>query len=202
MIHAYDENDLLIIQDKLGSILEYAVLNENIDIDEFSKIFIDSNISKAIEINDYRYTLGKSSIELLSIILNKEPIYYEDAPIATPEYWVGYVLAYVEWYYNISFKEIIEAYPCSKLLNDYFPYHEMDIRKILEIYDRKLNIVSKLKIKREEAKLSQSELALLSNVPERTIKAYDQKKLDISKGQIETIYKLSKVLNCKMEELI
>ncbi len=202
MIHAYNENDLLILQEKLGSIFEYAVINEKIEIDDFANKFVESYISKAFEINDYKYTFGKSSIELLAIILNKEPKYYEDMPIVTPEYWVGFVLAFVQWYYNISYKEIISAYPCKELIKEYFPYHEMDIRKVLDLFNIRLNIVSKLKLKREEAKLSQSELSIISNVPIRTIKAYEQQSIDISKGQIDTIYKLSKALHCKMEDLI
>ena len=71
MIHAYNENDLLILQEKIGSIFEYAVINEKIEIDDFANKFVESYISKAFEINDYKYTFGKSSIELLAIILNK-----------------------------------------------------------------------------------------------------------------------------------
>lgn len=50
--------------------------------------------------------------------------------------------------------------------------------------------------------LTQSELAEISGVSLRAIKAYEQGKLDISKAQGETLYKLSKTLDCAIEDLI
>ncbi len=54
----------------------------------------------------------------------------------------------------------------------------------------------------KEKKLSQTELAGISGVSLRAIKAYEQGKLDISKAQGETLYKLSKTLDCSIEDLI
>ena len=45
---------------------ELATLEEKIEIDDFSSIFIASNVSKAIEKADPVYVLGKSANELLS----------------------------------------------------------------------------------------------------------------------------------------
>lgn len=50
--------------------------------------------------------------------------------------------------------------------------------------------------------LTQSELAKISGVSLRAIKAYEQGKLDISKAQGGTLYKLSKALDCAIEDLI
>ena len=61
---------------------------------------------------------------------------------------------------------------------------------------------AKLKILRKKKGYSQKSLALLSNIPLRTIKAYEEGTLDIAKVQCETIYKLSKTLNCTIEDLI
>ena len=202
MIHAYDDYYLPKNQRKLAELFELAVVFRDIDIDEFMDKFISSNMARAFETNNFKYTLGKSPVELLAIILNEEPKEISILASATPEYWVGYVLAYVSWYYNISFKELIEVYPCSKLILNYFPYHEMDIRKVLELYENKISIESKLKKYREKKNYSQSDLALVSEVPLRTIRSYEQGTNDITKGQVETIYKLAKALDCKIEDLI
>jgi len=202
MIHAYDDDCMPVIREKVACMFEIAVIHKKMDIDDFANKFISSNISKALETNDFINSMGKSGIELLSIILNEEPENIIQNPFPTPEYWVGYVISFVQWYFNKSFKEVIQAYPCSKLINNYFPYHEMDIMEIVELYKEKLNIISKLKIYREKNNLSQGELANLSGIPIRTIRAYEQGKLDIAKAQAETIYKLAKVLNCTIEELI
>ena len=202
MIHAYDEYYLPRIQRKLAELFELAVVFRNIDIDEFADRFISSKMARAFETNNFKYTQGMSSIELLAIILDEEPKEMSLLASATPEYWVGYVLAYVSWYYNISYKELIEAYPCSSLILNYFPYHEMDIRKVLELYSDKIKIESKLKICREKKNYSQNDLSIISNVPIRTIRSYEQGTNDIAKGQVETIYKLAKALDCKIEDLI
>ena len=59
-----------------------------------------------------------------------------------------------------------------------------------------------LKILRNKRRLSQVELSKISNVSLRSIKAYEQGKLDISKAQGDTLYKLSKTLDCSIENLI
>ena len=202
MIHAYDEYYLSKNQRKLAELIELAVVFRNFDIDEFMDKFIRSNMARAFETNNIKYTQGMSIIELLAIVLDEEPKEISLFASATPEYWVGYVLAYVSWYYNISYKELIEAYPCSSLILNYFPYHEMDIRKVLELYNDKIKIESKLKKYREKKKYSQNDLSIISDVPIRTIRSYEQGSNDIAKGQVETIYKLAKALDCKIEDLL
>lgn len=202
MIHAYDERYLSNIQKKLGIMFEYALIYKKIDIDDFSLRFSLSKVGKAFEKNDLIYTLGKSESELLSIILDTEIERIELPIVIGPEYWVGYVIAYVSWYYNLPYETIVNCYKPSLLINNYFPYHEMNINKILEIYDKRINLLSSLKVLREKKELTQLELATLSNVPIRTIKAYEQMSLDISKAQGDTLYRLAKVLDCKIEELL
>lgn len=202
MIHAYDEYYLSKNQRKLAELIELAVVFRNIDIDEFMDKFISSNMARAFETNNIKYTQGMSIIELLAIVLDEEPKEISLFASVTPEYWVGYVLAYISWYYNISYKELIEAYPCSSLILNYFPYHEMDIRKVLELYSDKIKIESKLKKYREKKKYSQNDLSIISDVPIRTIRSYEQGSNDIAKGQVETLYKLAKALDCKIEDLL
>ena len=202
MIHAYDEYYLSMGQQKLGSIVEIAVYQEKIAIDEIMDKFISSPISKAFESGDPVYLAGKSANELLGLVLEKEAKESEQNMFASPEYWVGWILAYTQWYLNKPFSEIIKAYPASKLLMNYFPYHEMDEKATVALIEKHLSQDVSLKIWRKKRRLSQSELAKISEVPLRTIKAYEQRKLDISKAQGDTLYKLARTLDCTMEELI
>ena len=89
-----------------------------------------------------------------------------------------------------------------KLLKKYFPYHEMDIMHSVELFRIRLPEINKLKKLRRERNLSQAELAVLSGVPERTIRSYEQGKTEISKAQAETLYALAQVLGCAIEDLI
>lgn len=62
--------------------------------------------------------------------------------------------------------------------------------------------MSNLKKLREEASLSQNKLATLSGVSNRMIQYYEQGAKNINKAQADTLYKLSKILNCSIEDLI
>ena len=202
MIHAYDEYYLDMAQRKLALMFELAVYQEKLTVDEFGERFIQSSVSKAFEEGDPVYLAGKSANELLGLVLNKQMKETEQNMLASPEYWVGWVLAYTQWYTAKSFAEIIKAYPCSKLLLNYFPYHEMDETETVKLIQKQLQAESSLKLWRRKRKLSQTELAGISGVSLRAIKAYEQGKLDISKAQGETLYKLAKTLDCSIENLI
>jgi len=202
MIHAYNLDYLNIIINKVGSIFELAVNKESYDIDKFMNIFIESDISYYLENANPIYALGKSSNELLALITNKEPKEYYESNYASPEYWTGYVLAYASWYLNKSFKEITSYVKASLVLNNYFPYHEMDISRIVKFINSKLPKINRLKEFRLKNNLSQNELSIMSGVPIRNIRAYEQEKLDISKAQVDTVYNLSRALNCSIEALI
>ena len=148
------------------------------------------------------YALGKSANELLALILDKEPLNIETSSYASPEYWVGWVFAYAQWHFNKSYAAIISAIPCSTILGHYFPYHEMDIMHSMDLVAKYLKPICALKVIRQKCKFSQTQLANLSNVPLRTIKAYEQGTVDIAKAQAETLYSLAQTLNCTIEDLI
>ena len=182
MIHAYNEQFLDIIQRKVSAMFELAVLEEHIEIDAFALKFLSSPVCRALETADPVYALGKSANELLALILDKEPLNIETSSYASPEYWVGWVLAYAQWYFN--------------------KYHEMDIMHSMDLIAQYLKPICPLKAIRNQRKLSQTQLANLSNVPLRTIKAYEQGTVDIAKAQAETLYSLAQTLHCTIEELI
>ena len=62
--------------------------------------------------------------------------------------------------------------------------------------------MNKLKEKRMQRKLSQSQLAKASGVSLRMLQKYEQGDRDIKKAQAETVYKLAQALDCTIEELI
>ena len=87
----------------------------------------------------------------------------------------------------------------------YSVYHEMDISQFIESMEkfyREAVMETKLKTIRESRGVSQSELAKLSGVKLRSIQMYEQKVNDIDKAQAQTLYKLSRVLGCNIEDLL
>ena len=202
MIHAYSDDFLPTIQGKLASMFEIAVLKKHLSIDDFAEKFLSSPVCRAFETADPVFVLGKSAVELLGMVLHEAPDPVQTDSYASPEYWVGYTLAYMQWYFNKPYSKLIAALPCGELLAHYFPYHEMDIRQSVDLFFSKLRPVCPLKRFRAAKHLSQRDLSLLSGVPERNIKAYEQGKIDIGRAQAETLYALAKVLNCSIEDLI
>ena len=202
MIHVYKSQYGDIIQIKVAEMFELAVLNEKISIDDFANAFANSRIGKAFEEMDPVFVLGKSSNELIAMIIDKPPVDVYIAQYASPEYWVGWVLGYAQVNLKKSYKTLINVFPCNELLNHYFPYHEMDINQIIDVFKKRLSGYSVLKETREKIGLSQNELSLMSDIPVRTIRAYEQNKLDLRKAQVDTVVALARALGCSVDYLI
>ncbi|MCD8307977.1 MAG: helix-turn-helix domain-containing protein [Clostridia bacterium] len=177
-------------------------MEEHMDIDEFMEKFISSGMAMAFEIANAKYVLGKSVYELMRIILQREPVGREHPYAATPAYWVGWVLAYAQWYLNRTFEQITDKFPCSMLILYYFPYHEMAISKSLDLIKEKISYDLPLRAFRKERHFTQEELARFSGVPLRSIRAYEQGKVELYTAQAETVYRLAKALSVTMEELV
>ena len=59
-----------------------------------------------------------------------------------------------------------------------------------------------LKYKREQAGLSQRDLAEISGVPVKTIQQYEQQQKDIRKAAYETVCRLADALHCAPDETL
>ena len=99
MIHPYDEYYLDIAQSKLALMFEITVYQKKMNIDDFSKKFIESEICQRLEKADPIYLAGKSAQELLELVLKRNIEVKEINMAASPEYWVGWVLAYTKVVY-------------------------------------------------------------------------------------------------------
>ncbi len=202
MNYPYSEFDMCLMQELLAGMFQIAVQEEHMDIDAFANKFLDSEVCTAFETADPVFIYGKSENELVGIILDKEPFSGVQPLTTTPEYWVGWVLVYAQWKLRIPYRTIIEKFPSSELAMEYFPYHEMDISYSLELIKKRIAYESPLKLYRNKMEYSQKELSLLSGVPLRTIRAYEQGTTDIAEARGVTLYNLAKALDCTMEDLI
>ena len=131
------------------------------------------------------------------------PVYFP--PERSAEYWVGWALAEYQWITCKRFKSIFSRISFSEIRAMYRVYHEMDIIHFIEDMDTRYREVEKepqLKVIRESHGLSQRELAELSGVKLRSIQMYEQKVNNIDKAQAGTVYKLSRVLGCTVEDLL
>lgn len=202
MIHAYNEIYLNNVMKNLAALFDLAINAEGFDKDEFAKKFAQSDIASGIENGVPDMLAGKSATEFLIELIGKDLEYTSVPTDRTPEYWAGWVLAYAQWYLNKSFSEILSVMPFSRLLNMYYPYHEADEMKTVEVIQGLFPNTSALKLLRQKRNLTQEQLATLSGVNLRSIRSYEQGSNELAKAQGETLLMLARVLNCTVEDLI
>ena len=149
------------------------------------------------------------SVEIQEIIMYAYMNYKFPEKIFSEErsevYWAGWALAEYQWATCRRFKDIFSRIPLSEIVTMYSVYHEMDIGHFIEDMNKKYMSVTQeihLKTIRENRGISQVELAALSGVKLRSIQMYEQKVNDIDKAQARTLYKLSRVLGCSIEDLL
>lgn len=210
MIHAYQEIYLSKSQQVLGDAFDYAINFCLIPGDDFIKLFLVSSISKKIEEGDVNYILGKSGIDIvLEIVKETTGKVIEAKSIESinrsKEYWIGWAIGYYQWYSDRKFFEIFQAISFNDLENMYYTLHEADISKFVEIINQRIKDVfpeTKLKHFRLISGCSQLELSKKSGVSLRSIQMYEQRNKDINKASVETLYRLSKVFGCSIEDLM
>ena len=212
MIHAYSELYLEEMQGDMGLVFDLAVNVLHYDINEFNEIFINSTIAKKIECGDSSVLAGKSGIEMLYDILDEHDDKYrdiqqEDIDIwsRSPQYWVGWILCYYQWYTAISFLEIYKTVTAKDIEDMYMPYHEMDESQFVDEINRRrsdIRAMTYLKYFRQKAGYTQQQLADLTEVPVKTIRQYEQGQKNINKASAETVIKFSRVLCCQPFDLL
>ena len=210
MIHAYDEMYLRHARAALARMLDFAVYDLEYDLSRFFEMFLRSDVSEKFQRGDYVVVAGRSGVELAYMVIEdveQRPCDVKPGFTAQrrPEYWLGWALAYYQWETGLTFEEITEHIPVEEILALYWPYHEMDIRqfvdKMNELY-RPAVPETRLKCRRQQAGLSQSQLAEATGIPVRTIQQYEQRQKDINKAQAQYLVVLAQVLCCEVEDLL
>lgn len=209
-IRAYDESYLAVAQNILGHAVDFAVMTLNLDPDEFGNLFIVSDASRQFARGNPRYVAGMNGCELARQVLSEshtsfidvEDVMFQDK---SPEYWAGWALAFYQWYSSRSFMEILYAVSLSRIIEMYPVYHEMDIHQFTDHMDdimKEAYPVTRLKTRRTNNGLSQSELASDSGVALRQIQLFEQRRRDINSAAAITLLRLSRALYCQMEDLM
>ena len=210
MIHAYQEIYLSKAQAVLGEAFDYAVNTCSISGENFIKQFIVSSVSKKMENGEPAYLAGKSGIELVKDIV-AETVGKEltevppDRLDRSTEYWIGWAIAYYQWWSGKKYGVIFKAFTFDELQKMYYTLHEADVSKFADIADERMKEFypeTNLKRIRTAYRCTQADLAKKSGVSLRSIQMYEQRNKDINKANADTLYRISKVLGCSMEDLI
>ena len=210
MIHAYQEMYLNKAQSVLGDAFHYAINTCNISGGDFIKLFLASSVSKRLENGEPTYLVGKSGIEIVVEVLaetmGKDVNEEQQAQIGrSREYWIGWAIAYYQWYSSRKYGEIFNVVSFEDLQNMYYTLHEADISKFTTIMDGRIRDFfpeTNLKRIRTAYGCTQAELAKRSGVSLRSIQMYEQRNKDINKASVESVYRMAKVLGCTIEDLL
>lgn len=211
MRHPYDIDYLDDAQDILGDMFDFAINTCKINAEKFIVLFHNTNVASQFEKGNPKYIAGMNGCEVVRDIMNRAGIPIDETIDdimyleKSPEYWAGWILCYYQWVTGYSFKRILDKVPISKIIGMYYPYHEADITKFVEVMNKDMrenHEQTMLKRLRVYAGLSQRMLAEKSEVSIRQIQLFEQRERDINKTSAETLEKLSHALNCKMEDLI
>lgn len=210
MTRAYQEIYLSKAQSVIGDAFDYAVNTCAILGTDFVKLFIASSVSKRMENGEPAYLAGKSGIEIVREIvaetkgqeLQIEP---QEHFGRSKEYWIGWAIAYYQWYSGRKYSDIFKVLSFEDLQKMYYTLHEADITKFVDIVDSKIKeYFSETNLKRIRTAygFTQAELAERSGVSLRSIQMYEQRNKNINKASADSMYSLAKALGCTMEDLI
>lgn len=211
MRHSYEEQYLEIAQDSLGEAVDFAVNAIGMDGDYFMDLFIQSGYAEKFQRGDPRVLFGMSGTELVDqVMITCEQILPEQEPQETDSYgswyWAGWILAYYQWESGLPFSRIREFLPLEDIVLMYHPLHEAPEETFVETANRirqqKFHRGGQLKALRTGAGLSQRQLAEQSGVGIRAIQQYEQGAKYIEQASGRTLYSLSQVLHCHMEDLL
>ena len=209
-IHAYDEMYINSAQQILGHATDFALVSLGLDADAFETALTISRAAKQFEDGNPRYVAGMNGCEFARIVLTQTGNSFPDIEDEmfldkSPEYWSGWALAFYQWYSCKSFEEIFSLIHLSDVIGMYPVFHEMDIMRFVEKIDSLSTDASsdtRLKIRRLNCGLSQSELAKISGVALRQIQLFEQRQRNINNASAVTLFKLGKALSCSMDSLL
>ena len=210
MIRAYPEIYLPKAQAVLGEALDYAVNSCGMSGEDFINMFTVTSVSKRMAVGEPALVAGKSGIEIAIDTVFEATGNILDIPpgesfFRSAEYWIGWAVAWYQWYSARSYGEIFQAMSFTDLRSMYNPLHEADVSKFAEIADdlvRKCFPDTNLRRFRLLYGCTQEKLSRLSGVSLRSIQMYEQRQKNINRASAESLYRLSRALGCAMEDLI
>lgn len=209
-MRAYPSDYLASAQKVMGDMLDFAVNTCEFELAEFYRLFLVSDVSGQLQNGNATYLAGRTGCELAKEVMGASGLsvdQYEDEIYLdkSPEYWVGWTLAFYQWYTCRSFARIQRVLSVDRIVEMYDVYHEMDIMHFVEEVNRLWDAYyaeTNLGRLRKWAGLSQSELANLSGVSLRQIQLFEQRQRDINHTKAIDVVRLGRVLGCSSEDLL
>lgn len=207
--------DVLYLEDAMGCLatfFDYACNDYGAEGHEVSRLFASSSLARLFESGAPWVVSGRSGIELFWDL--SRALGYADeleGPAATPrfgrtpEYWAGWVFAYIQWRFSLTFAHIFDVLPFDELVGMYHPWHEASEERVARLFAERMakhRGPTNLARMRSSCGYTQRELAELSGVSLRSIQMYEQRNKDINRAHAASLARLARVLHCRIEDLL
>lgn len=209
--HAYNIDYLDDAMSGLGAMLDYAVNSCGEDLELFWARFLASSISKSIYNANPRHIAGMSGAELAHLVakLTGKELPKSEAFIdmGSAEYWTGWSMAYISWYLDMDHIALnVNGLGIMALYRRYSTLHEADLSKTVQFAMNCIHAGKQrhnpLKRARQNAGMTQKQLAMLSGNTLRSIRGYEQNQRSLRSASADSVQSLSKVLGCRLEMLL
>ena len=123
----------------LGDCFDYAVNDYGAEGSEVAELFCLSGVAREFERGNAWVVSGKSGVELFALIAERSG--YQSRPMPnrtyrfekTPEYWTGWILAYLQWRLGESFEDLLHVVPFDVLRSLYYPWHEASEERVARL---------------------------------------------------------------------
>ncbi len=211
MIRAYAEEYLDDAMQNLGEAMDYARECHRLDLDGFFSLFIATNLAREFGQGIPRIVSGLSGTELVLETFRRSGLTPKVLPAPqirydlSSAYWCGWILAFIQWRSGRSFKEIHSLLTIKELEQLYPTLHETGEERAADSIEKILlarQPVTKLQQRRKLCHLTQKELSEKASINLRTLQQYETRAKEINHAAGETLLALSKVLCCRMDELV
>lgn len=214
-MHPYPKEYLTSIMGTLGKAFEFADRTLSGGVERFYPLFAKSDIAASLSEDTDKPDIGLSGIavvlEICGTARNEVIDELVQGSISSSKAdfsyarWLGQSLAHYQWESGVPFRTIAAFLSSEELRRIYAEVSEgdwADILSTIEHVRRRATSSTQLRKLRCAFGLTQAELSKRSHVSLRSIQQYEQRKKDINRAQAHSIYALSQVLNCQMEELL
>ena len=211
-MRAYNESYLPGAMQALATMMDCGINRCGFTPEMFYQMFLTSGVAEQFEKGNPRYVAGLSGAELADCVMKaamgKAHPSNDGTYCVSPEYWAGWVLSYYQWKSGRSFRFIQNnGLDIGKVIALYHPLHEADLDKFYDVADSIIrnHITSSpnaLKKARENVGLTQKQLAGISGVSLRMIRAYEQNQQPMEDANYSTVTRLAAALHINASELM
>ena len=197
------------VMEKLGGFFDICISCLGWQGEDTIRLFVDSGLANEFERQTTKYVSEMTSLELVSYAAKKLDFKQKISPDVTIKfakpYFIGQMIGYFQMKCGMRYGRIFDAISYKRLLELSTLYANLAPAEFAEILKRELAdapFKSHLKQHRKLCGLTQAELASRACVSVRAIQQYEQGVKDIRKASVDTVLRLSRVLQCSIEDLI